>query len=321
MVLFKRVGLTSAETRVVQGPAATATRLPRRPHNTRVLALLPPALFGERGGAWREGLSRGNMAAALRSVKGMVGLVTGGASGLGRATVERLVQQGGSAVLLDLPQSDGESVAKALGDRCIFAPADVTSESDVNAALALAREKFGRVDVAVNCAGVAVAFKTYNLNKNVPHILADFQRVVNVNLIGTFNVIRLSAGEMGKNKPDADGHRGVIINTASVAAFEGQVGQAAYSASKGGIVSMTLPIARDLAPMGIRVVTIAPGLFETPLLGSLPEKVRTFLARQVPFPSRLGNPAEYAHMVQCIVENPMLNGEVIRLDGAIRMQP
>uniref|UniRef100_A0A6J0VAS8 3-hydroxyacyl-CoA dehydrogenase type-2 n=1 Tax=Pogona vitticeps TaxID=103695 RepID=A0A6J0VAS8_9SAUR len=261
------------------------------------------------------------MAAALRSVKGMVGLVTGGASGLGRATVERLVQQGGSAVLLDLPQSDGESVAKALGDRCIFAPADVTSESDVNAALALAQEKFGHVDVAVNCAGVAVAFKTYNLNKNVPHILADFQRVVNVNLIGTFNVIRLSAGEMGKNKPDADGHRGVIINTASVAAFEGQVGQAAYSASKGGIVSMTLPIARDLAPMGIRVVTIAPGLFETPLLGSLPEKVRTFLARQVPFPSRLGNPAEYAHMVQCIVENPMLNGEVIRLDGAIRMQP
>ncbi|XP_053229207.1 3-hydroxyacyl-CoA dehydrogenase type-2-like [Podarcis raffonei] len=206
------------------------------------------------------------MAAALRCVKGMVGLVTGGASGLGWATAERLVQQGGSAVLVDLPKSEGESVAKSLGERCIFAPADV-------------------------------------------------------NIAGTFNVIRLTAGEMGRNEPDSDGHRGVIINTASAAAFEGQVGQAAYSASKGGIVGMTLPIARDLAPLGIRVVTIAPGLFATPLLASLPEKVRTFLARQVPFPSRLGAPEEYAHLVQCIVENPMLNGEVIRLDGAIRMQP
>ncbi|XP_053227004.1 3-hydroxyacyl-CoA dehydrogenase type-2 isoform X2 [Podarcis raffonei] len=199
------------------------------------------------------------MAAALRSLKGMVGLVTGGASGLGRATAERLVQQGGSAVLVDLPKSEGESVAKSLGERCIFAPADVTSESDVKAALALAREKFGRVDVAVNCAGIAVAVKTYNIKKDLPHNLEDFQRVINVNIAGTFNVIRLTAGEMGRNEPDSDGHRGVIINTASVAAFEGQVGQAAYSASKGGIVGMTLPIARDLAPLGIRVVTIAPG--------------------------------------------------------------
>ncbi|XP_060619214.2 3-hydroxyacyl-CoA dehydrogenase type-2 isoform X1 [Anolis sagrei] len=261
------------------------------------------------------------MAAALRSVKGMVGLVTGGASGLGRATAERLVQQGASAVVLDLPKSEGESVAKSLGEKCVFAPADVTSESDVKAALALAREKFGRVDIAVNCAGIAVAVKTYNIKKDLPHNLEDFQRVINVNIAGTFNVIRLTAGEMGKNEPDSDGHRGVIINTASVAAFEGQVGQAAYSASKGGIVGMTLPIARDLAPIGIRVVTIAPGLFATPLLASLPEKVRTFLARQVPFPSRLGAPEEYAHLVQCIAENPMINGEVIRLDGAIRMQP
>ncbi|XP_075772075.1 3-hydroxyacyl-CoA dehydrogenase type-2 isoform X1 [Pelodiscus sinensis] len=252
---------------------------------------------------------------------GMVGLVTGGASGLGRATAERLVQQGASALIVDLPTSNGQSVAQALGERCVFAPADVTSEADVKGALALAREKFGRLDVAVNCAGIAVAIKTYNSKKDAPHSLEDFQRVINVNIAGTFNVIRLSAGEMGRNSPDADGHRGVIVNTASVAAFEGQVGQAAYSASKGGIVGMTLPIARDLAPMGIRVVTIAPGLFATPLLAGLPEKVQTFLARQVPFPSRLGRPAEYAHLVQCIVENPMLNGEVVRLDGAIRMQP
>ncbi|XP_039366368.1 3-hydroxyacyl-CoA dehydrogenase type-2 isoform X1 [Mauremys reevesii] len=252
---------------------------------------------------------------------GMVGLVTGGASGLGRATAERLVQQGASMVIVDLPTSDGPSVAKALGEQCVFAPADVTSEVDVKGVLALVREKFGRLDLAVNCAGIAVAVKTYNAKKDVPHSLEDFQRVLNVNVAGTFNVIRLSAGEMGKNDPDSDGHRGVIVNTASVAAFEGQVGQAAYSASKGGIVGMTLPIARDLAPMGIRVVTIAPGLFATPLLAGLPEKVQTFLARQVPFPSRLGLPGEYAHLVQCIVENPMLNGEVIRLDGAIRLQP
>ncbi|XP_032415386.1 3-hydroxyacyl-CoA dehydrogenase type-2-like, partial [Xiphophorus hellerii] len=185
----------------------------------------------------------------------------------------------------------------------------------------LAREKFGKLDLAVNCAGIAVAVKTYNFKKNAPHSLEDFQHVINVNIAGTFNVIRLAVGEMGKNEPDADGHRGCIINTASVAAFDGQVGQAAYSASKGGIVGMTLPIARDLAPMGIRVVTIAPGLFATPLLASLPEKVRSFLCRQVPFPSRLGDPAEFAHLVTSVAENPMINGEVIRLDGAIRMQP
>ncbi|XP_065757008.1 3-hydroxyacyl-CoA dehydrogenase type-2 isoform X3 [Phocoena phocoena] len=252
------------------------------------------------------------MAAACRSVKGLVAVITGGASGLGLATAERLLGQGATAVLLDLPNSDGETQAKKLGKNCAFAPADVTSEKDVQAALTLAKEKFGRVDVAVNCAGIAVASKTYNLKKSQAHTLEDFQRVLNVNLIGTFNVIRLVAGEMGQNEPDQGGQRGVIINTASVAAFEGQVGQAAYSASKGGIVGMTLPIARDLAPMG---------LFGTPLLTTLPDKVRNFLASQVPFPSRLGDSAEYAHLVQAIIENPFLNGEVIRLDGAIRMQP
>ncbi|XP_061469982.1 3-hydroxyacyl-CoA dehydrogenase type-2 isoform X2 [Rhineura floridana] len=267
--LFLSLGTSSAQQRKLSLSFLPTSPPPPPP---------PPPLSQEVGGAEPFGPSRSNMAASLRSVKGLVGLVTGGASGLGRATAERLVQQGGSAVLVDLPKSDGESVARSLGERCIFAPADVTSESDVKAALTLAREKFGRVDVAVNCAGIAVAVKTYNMNKDLPHKLEDFQRVINV-------------------------------------------GQAAYSASKGGIVGMTLPIARDLAPMGIRVVTIAPGLFATPLLASLPEKVRTFLARQVPFPSRLGAPGEYAHLVQCIVENPMLNGEVIRLDGAVRMQP
>ncbi|XP_030050123.1 3-hydroxyacyl-CoA dehydrogenase type-2 isoform X3 [Microcaecilia unicolor] len=250
----------------------------------------------------------------------MVGIVTGGSSGLGRATVERLIQQEASAVILDLPTSEGSSVAKTLGERCVFAPADVTSEDDVKNALALARNSFGRLDVAVNCAGIAVAYKTYNINKDLPHKLEDFRRVMEVNAVGTFNMIRLAAGEMGKNEPDQDGCRGVIINTASIAAFDGQMGQAAYSASKGAIVGMTLAVARDLASIGIRVVTIAPGLFATPLLTSLPEKVKTFLATQVPFPSRLGDPKEYAHMVQAVIENPMLNGEVIRLDGALRMQ-
>ncbi|KPP77369.1 3-hydroxyacyl-CoA dehydrogenase type-2-like, partial [Scleropages formosus] len=207
--------------------------------------------------ASRSGEKRFNMA-NIRSIKGMVGLVTGGASGLGRATAERLVAQGASAVILDLPSSDGLRVAKSLGERCAFAPADVTSESDVRSAVALARDKFGRLDLAVNCAGIAVAVKTYNFKKELPHSLEDFTRVITVNIAGTFNVIRLAVGEMGRNEPDADGHRGCIVNTASVAAFDGQVGQAAYSASKGAIVGMTLPIARDLAPMGIRVVTIAP---------------------------------------------------------------
>jgi len=254
-------------------------------------------------------------------LKNVVGLVTGGASGLGRATVERFVREGARVTLCDLPTSKGEEVAKSLGENCVFAPVDVTSAEDVESALALTKGKFGRLDAAINCAGIGVAFKTYNFNKNKPHDLNDFIKVQMVNTVGTFNVIRLSAGMMGQNEPDEDNQRGVIINTASVAAFDGQMGQAAYSASKGAIVGMTLPIARDLASVGIRVNTIAPGLFDTPLLASLPEKVRAFLAKTVPNPSRLGDPDEYASLVQHLVLNHMMNGETIRCDGAIRMQP
>ena len=203
----------------------------------------------------------------------------------------------------------------------IFNPTDVTKEDDVKKALEVARSNFGKLDVLVNCAGIGVAFRTYNINKKRAHALEDFQKVINVNLVGTFNAIRLACDSFALNEPNKDGQRGVIVNTASVAAYDGQIGQAAYAASKGGVVSMTLPIARDLSNMGVRVCTIAPGLFNTPMLASLPEKVKKFLASTVPFPSRLGDPSEYAQLVQSIVENPMLNGEVIRLDGALRMQP
>jgi len=254
-------------------------------------------------------------------LKGVVGLVTGGASGLGRATVERFVREGARVTMVDLPTSQGEEVAKSLGDNCIFAPTDITKPEDVEAALALTKNTFGRLDATVNCAGIGVAFKVYNFNKNLPHKLEDFTKVQMVNTVGTFNVIRLSVALMGANQPDDDNQRGVVINTASVAAFDGQIGQAAYSASKGAIVGMTLPLARDLASQGIRVNTIAPGLFDTPLLASLPDKVRAFLAKTVPNPSRLGRPDEYAELVQSIVLNKMINGETIRIDGSIRMQP
>jgi len=254
-------------------------------------------------------------------LKNVVGLVTGGASGLGKATVERFVREGARVTLCDLPTSEGEAVAKSLGENCVFAPVDVTSTSDVENALAITKSKFGRLDATVNCAGIGVAFKTYNFNKDRPHKLEDFVKVQMVNTVGTFNVIRLSVGLMGQNPVDDDNQRGVIINTASVAAYEGQVGQAAYSASKGAIVGMTLPIARDLASQGIRVNTIAPGLFNTPLLASLPEKVRDFLAKTVPNPSRLGDPDEFAALVQHLVLNHMMNGETVRCDGAIRMMP
>lgn len=249
-----------------------------------------------------------------------VALVTGGASGLGRATVERFARAGGRVILCDLQTSQGNEVAKEIGDNVIFVPIDVTSEADVTKAIDTAKDKFGRLDVAVNCAGTAVAFKTYNFNKNLPHRLEDFQKVINVNTVGTFNVIRLSSGLMGLNEPNVDGQRGVIINTASVAAFDGQIGQAAYAASKAAVVGMTLPIARDLSTQGIRVCTIAPGLFDTPMLKALPDKVRNFLAKSIPFPQRLGDPSEFAQLVESIVDNPLLNGEVIRLDGALRMQ-
>ncbi|XP_078488686.1 3-hydroxyacyl-CoA dehydrogenase type-2-like [Ciona intestinalis] len=257
-----------------------------------------------------------------RAVGGLVSLVTGGASGLGRATVERLVRNGSRVVMFDLPSSDGEKVAKDLGENnCVFCPGDVTSTEDVSAALDVAKSKFGKLDVTVNCAGIGIAVRTYNMHKKKLHPLDQFERVLDVNVCGTFNVIRLSAQMMNQNDLSERQEKGVIINTASVAAYEGQIGQAAYSASKGAIVGMTLPIARDLSACSIRVMTIAPGLFETPLLGSLPEKVKNELGKQAPFPQRLGHPDEYAQLVQTIIENQMLNGEVIRLDGAIRMQP
>jgi 3-hydroxyacyl-CoA dehydrogenase / 3-hydroxy-2-methylbutyryl-CoA dehydrogenase len=224
-------------------------------------------------------------------------------------------------ILGDLPSSQGEKVAKEIGDNVVFVPLDVTSEKDVTEALNIAKEKFGRLDVAISCAGIGVAYRTFNFNKNLPHRLEDFARVINVNTIGTFNVIRLSAGLIGKNQPNNDNQRGVIINTASIAAFDGQIGQAGYAASKAAIVGMTLPIARDLSTQGIRIVTIAPGLFDTPLLQQLPQAVRTTLAKTVPFPQRLGDPKEFAQLVESIVDNPLLNGEVIRIDGALRMQP
>ncbi len=246
-------------------------------------------------------------------------VVTGGASGLGRATVERIVKAGGRAAVLDLPTSKGADVAATLGGNAVFTPADVTSGDQVVAALAGARQRFGGINVLVNCAGIGTPAKTFG--KNGPAKLEEFTRVINVNLIGHFNAIRLTAAIMAQNAPGADGERGVVVNTASVAAFDGQIGQAAYSASKGGIVGMTLPIARDLAELGIRVCTIAPGIFETPLLGTLSEPVRQSLAKQVPFPQRLGRPEEYAALACQIIENGMLNGETIRLDGAIRMAP
>ncbi|WJJ12258.1 3-hydroxyacyl-CoA dehydrogenase [Prescottella equi] len=250
-------------------------------------------------------------------VKDSVALVTGGASGLGLATAEALLADGASVVILDLPSSNGEVVAKELGDRVRFAAGDVTDEASVVAALNLA-ESLGPLRVTVNCAGIGNAIKTVGKQGAFP--LADFTKIINVNLVGTFNVLRLAAERTAKTDP-IEGERGVIINTASVAAFDGQIGQAAYSASKGGVVGMTLPIARDLASMLIRVVTIAPGLFKTPLLAGLPEPAQESLGKQVPHPSRLGDPAEYGSLAAHIVSNPMLNGEVIRLDGAIRMAP
>jgi 3-hydroxyacyl-CoA dehydrogenase/3-hydroxy-2-methylbutyryl-CoA dehydrogenase len=252
-------------------------------------------------------------------IAGSTVVVTGGASGLGRATAERIHAAGGQAVLLDLARSPGAEVAVQMGPRALFTPCDVTSADEVTAALDATVSRFGAIHALVNCAGVAIAEKT--LSRRGPHDLASFTLVVQVNLIGTFNLIRLAAPHMARNAPNPDGERGVIVNTASVAAFDGQIGQAAYSASKGGIVAMTLPIARDLAETGIRVCTIAPGLFDTPLMGMLPEPARVSLAKQVPFPPRLGQPAEYAALAVHILENAMLNGETIRLDGAIRMAP
>ncbi|WP_079505702.1 3-hydroxyacyl-CoA dehydrogenase [Mesobacillus jeotgali] len=246
-------------------------------------------------------------------------IVTGGASGLGEATVRRIVEQGGKAAILDLSVERGEALVQQLGEQVVFVRTDVTNEEEVTHAIKMALESLGSINTVVNCAGIGVAGKL--LSRKGVHSLDMFSKVISINLIGTFNVIRLASEQMSKNDPNELGERGVIINTASVAAFDGQIGQAAYSASKGGVVGMTLPIARELAAFGIRVMTIAPGLFHTPMFDSLPAEARDSLGKMVPFPQRLGYPEEYAQLAESIITNVMLNGETIRLDGAIRMQP
>ena len=244
--------------------------------------------------------------------------VTGAASGLGAATARLLVESGARVVIADVTEVSGQGLASELGAAARFARVDVTDESSIREGLSVAAE-CGTLRGVVNAAGIVLAEKV--LGKNGPHSFDGFMRVIGVNLAGTFNVIRLASAVMSTTEPTASGERGVVINTASVSAFDGQIGQAAYSASKGGIVGLTLPIARELARYGIRVMTVAPGIFDTPLMASLPQAARESLAQQVPFPPRLGRPAEYAALVRHIIENEMLNGEVIRLDGAIRMAP
>jgi len=252
-------------------------------------------------------------------LKGSTFIVTGGAAGLGGATAQMVVEGGGNVVIVDLKDAEGEAHAKAMGPRARFVRADVTDEANAKTAVEAALSSYGRVDGLVNCAGIVHGEKT--VGKEGAHSLAGFARTININLIGTFNMLRLAADAMAKNAPNAEGERGVIVNTASVAAFDGQIGQAAYSASKAGVAGMTLPIARDLARLGIRVMTIAPGLFLTPMAGQIPPEIAESLGKMVPFPPRLGRPPEFASLVAEIVRNVMLNGEVIRLDGAIRMAP
>jgi len=252
-------------------------------------------------------------------LQGSTFIVTGGASGLGGATARMVVEGGGNAVIADLKEAEGQALAKDLGARAKFVRTDVTDEASAKGAVAAAIAAFGAVHGLVNCAGIVYGEKI--VGKEGPHSLAGFVRTININLIGTFNVLRLAAEAMAKNTPNAEGERGVIVNTASVAAFDGQIGQAAYSASKAGVAGMTLPMARELARSGIRVMTIAPGLFQTPMAEQIPPEIAEALAKMVPFPPRLGRPPEFAALVRSIVENVMLNGEVIRLDGAIRMAP
>jgi NAD(P)-dependent dehydrogenase (short-subunit alcohol dehydrogenase family) len=252
-------------------------------------------------------------------IQGKGALVTGGASGLGAATVRMLSAGGARVVIADINDQLGPKLAQELGETVAFVKTDITQEDQVQKLVEQAVRHTGGLHIVVNAAGIGVAEKV--LGKNGPHDLKKFTRVIQVNLIGTFDVLRTASQPMATNAPDEGGNRGVIINTASIAAFDGQIGQVAYSASKGGIVGMTLPVARDLARHGIRIVTIAPGIFETPLLGALSEEIRASLSAQVPFPARLGKPPEYAALVRHIIENDMLNGETIRLDGAIRMAP
>lgn len=252
-------------------------------------------------------------------IKDRVFLVTGAGSGLGAAVTRMFANEGASVLAVDVNAATGEKVAADIGGKVRFQRADVTSESDGIATVEFARNAFGHIHGLVNCAGVAPGEKVIGRDK--PHSLESFARTVAINLIGTFNMLRLVADVMVKGEPDADGERGVIVNTASIAAFDGQIGQAAYAASKGGVVALTLPVARELARYAVRVATIAPGIFETPMMVAMPQEVRDALGASVPFPSRLGRPEEYAALVKHICENTMLNGEVIRLDGALRMAP
>jgi NAD(P)-dependent dehydrogenase (short-subunit alcohol dehydrogenase family) len=253
------------------------------------------------------------------NIQGKSALVTGGASGLGAATVRMLAEQGAKVAIADLNEKNGNELAQELGANVAFIKTDVTDAAQVAAAVQTAAQQHGGLHILVTTAGIGIAEKL--LGKNGMHDLQKFVRTIQVNLIGTFDAVRHAANAMSANQPDEDGGRGVIVTTASIAAFEGQIGQAAYSASKGGIVGMTLPLARELARSGIRVCTIAPGIFHTPLLGSLPEAALASLSEQVPFPHRLGKPPEYAALVRHIIENNMINGETIRIDGAIRMAP
>jgi len=253
------------------------------------------------------------------NISGKTFLVSGGASGLGGACSRLLAEAGANVVIADVNETAGAALAKELGSTAFFQGTDVTDEGSVQAAVSKAVDTFGALNGSIQCAGIGHAEKI--LGKSGPHSLATFQRVIAINLVGTFNVMRLAAAALEKNTPSAEGERGVLINTASVAAFEGQMGQLAYCASKGGVASMTLPAARELARHGIRVVAVAPGIFDTPLLAGLPEPARVSLGQQVPFPSRLGRPAEFAALVRHIIENEMLNGCVLRLDGALRMAP
>jgi NAD(P)-dependent dehydrogenase (short-subunit alcohol dehydrogenase family) len=252
-------------------------------------------------------------------IKDVRAVVSGGASGLGQAVAQRIIAGGGKVTMLDVQDAAGQAAVKALGANAHFAHCDVTSESDVNSAIASARERMGSLNVAVNCAGVVGAGRV--VGREGPMSGEFFTKVIHINLIGTFLVDKAAAVAMQANTPNEDGERGLLIHTSSVAAFEGQIGQAAYSATKAGVAGMVLPMAREFARVGIRVMAIAPGIFRTPMVATMPDDVQKSLAAQIPFPSRLGKPEEFADLVVHIIENPMLNGETIRLDGAIRMQP
>jgi NAD(P)-dependent dehydrogenase (short-subunit alcohol dehydrogenase family) len=283
------------------------------------LLCLPCSFIDFRGALKTSGDGTGIWKEKAVQIKDHVFIVTGGGSGLGAATSRMLVSEGGRVVIADVNAAAGQALEAELGERARFIRTDVTKEADAQAAIDAAVKHFGHLHGLANCAGVVIGEKV--VGRDAPHSLDTFARVVNVNLIGAFNMMRLAAFAMATNGPDETGERGVVVNTASVAAFDGQIGQAAYAASKAGIVGLTLPLARELARYGIRVVAIAPGIFETPMMSGMPQDVQDALGRSVPFPARLGRPPEFAALVKHVCENVMLNGEVIRLDGALRMAP